>query len=87
MIVNDTLSYVKRGEGIKYETGLWLYSLLAALQIPLHHDSHHILRDLCRKIAEIRSALKDDCAKDVVVPLNLIICLVARFFGQLDLAD
>ncbi|RZC40640.1 SIP1 domain containing protein [Asbolus verrucosus] len=35
----------------------------------------------------VRSNLDTDAAEEFYMPLNLFICIVARFYNQLDLAD
>lgn len=78
---------VKKGEGISEETGAWLYGLLARLETPLSPERCHVIRELARKCSEIRGGLNEGCAKEYYEPLNLFICLVARYFYQYDLID
>uniref|UniRef100_A0A3Q2YXQ9 Gem-associated protein 2 n=1 Tax=Hippocampus comes TaxID=109280 RepID=A0A3Q2YXQ9_HIPCM len=70
------------------QLGRWLYALLACLEKPLLPEAHSSIRQLARRCAQLRSNLvrcsKDD---DNLPALNLLICLVARYFEQNDLAD
>ncbi|KAK5857005.1 hypothetical protein PBY51_010277 [Eleginops maclovinus] len=68
------------------QLGRWLYALLACLEKPLLPEAHSCIRQLARKCAQLRSALESQ--EDEKLPaLNLLICLVARYFEQNDLAD
>ncbi|XP_050666736.1 gem-associated protein 2 isoform X2 [Leptidea sinapis] len=84
-----SLNCLQPGETISYKTGLWIYALLACTRQPLLPDTISVFRKLARKCAEIRSRLdpEDESSKEAVVPLNVFICLVGRYFGQYDLAD
>lgn len=66
--------------------GRWLYALLACLEKPLIPEAHSLIRQLARRCAQLRSTLvsQDD---EKLPALNLLICLVARYFEQSDLAD
>uniref|UniRef100_A0A671XAG3 Gem-associated protein 2 n=1 Tax=Sparus aurata TaxID=8175 RepID=A0A671XAG3_SPAAU len=67
-------------------SGCWLYSLLACLEKPLLPEAHSSIRQLARRCAQLRSTLESQ--EDEKLPaLNLLICLVARYFEQNDLAD
>ncbi|XP_023287315.1 gem-associated protein 2 isoform X2 [Seriola lalandi dorsalis] len=68
------------------QLGRWLYALLACLEKPLLPEAHSSIRQLARRCAQLRSALESQ--EDEQLPaLNLLICLVARYFEQNDLAD
>ncbi|XP_054944374.1 gem-associated protein 2 isoform X4 [Physeter macrocephalus] len=68
------------------ELGRWLYALLACLEKPLLPEAHSLIRQLARRCSEVR--LLVDSKDDERVPaLNLLICLVSRYFDQRDLAD
>lgn len=66
--------------------GTWLYAVFALLEIPLNPSYCHTLREFARKCIVMRSRLADD-QHELAAPLNLFICIVARYFNQLDLAD
>ncbi|XP_044022504.1 gem-associated protein 2 isoform X4 [Siniperca chuatsi] len=71
---------------LDYSKGCWLYALLACLEKPLLPEAHSSIRQLARRCAQIRSKLESQ--EDEHLPaLNLLICLVARYFEQNDLAD
>ncbi|XP_063973315.1 gem-associated protein 2 isoform X2 [Diachasmimorpha longicaudata] len=65
--------------------GQWIYGLLAVLELPLNPDVCSCLRTLARSCSIARANLPEESEK--VKSLNLFICLVARYFRQLDLAD
>ncbi|XP_048504865.1 gem-associated protein 2-like isoform X3 [Athalia rosae] len=77
---------------IGQEHGEWTYSLLAALELPLNPETCSSLRSLARACSVIRAktVLKCTQAEDnaqEIAATNLFICLVARYFRQMDLAD
>ncbi|XP_049453035.1 gem-associated protein 2 [Epinephelus fuscoguttatus] len=68
------------------QLGRWLYALLACLEKPLLPEAHSCIRQLARRCAQLRSTLESP-EDDKLPALNLLICLVARYFEQNDLAD
>ncbi|XP_036449171.1 gem-associated protein 2 [Colossoma macropomum] len=68
------------------QLGRWLYALLACLEKPLLPEAHSLIRQLARRCSAVRADLenKDD---ERLSALNLMICIVARYFEQNDLAD
>ncbi|XP_070698650.1 gem-associated protein 2 [Pempheris klunzingeri] len=68
------------------QLGRWLYALLACLEKPLLPEAHSSIRQLARRCAQLRSTL-ESLEDDKLPALNLLICLVARYFEQNDLAD
>ena len=78
------------------EQALWFYGLLSIVEKPLHPDDQSCLRSfviVCSKqrraIIEASLSEKNNSAEveKSISHLNLIICLVAKYFGQTDLAD
>ncbi|GAB1297459.1 Gem-associated protein 2 [Apodemus speciosus] len=69
-----------------FSEGRWFYALLACLEKPLLPEAHSLIRQLARRCSEVRLLVgsKDD---ERVPALNLLICLVSRYFDQRDLAD
>ncbi|GFR60838.1 gem-associated protein, partial [Elysia marginata] len=72
--------------GFSRKQGRWFYALLANLQKPLMPEDCSWLRRLARLCSNIRAALESP-EDPQLNELNLIICLVARYFEQRDLAD
>ena len=79
--------------GWRSEYGAWLYSLLVRLEKPLTPDTSSMLRDLVlvcarerRKIAAASDTTEAERDENIAA-LNLFICIVAKYFGQTDLAD
>lgn len=68
------------------ELGRWLYALLACLEKLLLPEAHSPIQQPSRRLSEVR--LLVDSKDDERVPaLNLLICLVTRYFDQCDLGD
>ncbi|KAK2553919.1 Gem-associated protein 2 [Acropora cervicornis] len=72
--------------GFSHQQGRWFYALLVCLEKPLLPETTSLLRTLARLCATLRASL-DSPHHDLISPLNLIITLVSRYFGQSDLAD
>lgn len=72
---------------LSYQEHMWLYGLLACLEIPLGPDTCHSLREIARNCLQKRSQLNENCADPELTYYNLIICIVGRYFNQKDLAD
>ena len=67
---------------------LWFYSLISAVEKPLHPDVESSMRSMVLVCSKHRSSLiSQHSASQVITHLNLIICLVSKYFGQADLAD
>lgn len=78
--------------GWRPDFGAWLFALLARIEKPLNPDLGSVLRDLALYCSHQRHRLAGDTARDEkteeqVAAFNLFICLVAKYFGQSDLAD
>lgn len=72
--------------GFSKPQGQWFYALLACLEKPLTPESCSQIRHIARMCAKIRASL--DSADHPDLPqLNVIICIVAKYFNQEDLAD
>lgn len=67
--------------------GQWLFALLAVLEKPLLAEEEDRLRRLAQACRRARSGLAAGLQDPAAVPLCLVLCLVARCFGQADLAD
>ncbi|KAL9960934.1 hypothetical protein ACROYT_G034442 [Oculina patagonica] len=72
--------------GFSHNQGRWFYALLVCLEKPLLPETTSLLRTLARLCATLRASLESPY-HPLVTPLNLIITLVSRYFGQSDLAD
>lgn len=72
--------------GFTMEQGCWFYALLVCLEKPLVPEGCALLRMLARHCACLRASL-ESAEDERLVPLNLLVCLVARYFDQTDLAD
>lgn len=67
--------------------GRWIYALMACLELPLTPESCSSIRTIARECARIRAYEVSNAEEPTVIPLNLLICLVAKYFRQADLAD
>ncbi|GAB6029908.1 gem (nuclear organelle) associated protein 2 [Chamberlinius hualienensis] len=72
--------------GYSTELGRWLYALLACLEKPLTPETCSSLRSLARHCTKFRANLTNP-EDEILHALNLFICLVARYFDQVDMAD
>ncbi|XP_020297475.1 gem-associated protein 2-like [Pseudomyrmex gracilis] len=73
---------------LSYHIGQWIYALLVILEEPLFPDTCFTLRSLARVCSALRAEQRLPFTYDSDLrALNLFICLVARYFRQLDLAD
>ncbi|KAJ8928142.1 hypothetical protein NQ314_019322 [Rhamnusium bicolor] len=86
-IIAKYLEALSPGESIEDNMGTWIYAILTLLEIPLSPSCCHTLREFAKKCAVLRSNLPNSVNESLYTPLNLYICLVARYFNQLDLAD
>ncbi|KDR08042.1 gem-associated protein 2 isoform X2 [Zootermopsis nevadensis] len=89
-LIHQVLEYhvewLETRSSLSVQQGQWLYSLLACLELPLLPETCSLLRTLARDCSRLRASLKSDDPPSVA-PLTLIICLVANYFRQMDLAD
>ncbi|KAK9305757.1 hypothetical protein QLX08_003489 [Tetragonisca angustula] len=85
-ILEYLVEYIERLEKIEYKLGQWLYALLVVLEMPLTPETCSCLRSLARTCSVMR-AKSTKLEVHEIGALNLFICLVARYFRQLDLAD
>ena len=70
--------------------GPWLYALLVRIEKPLEPEVGSSLRDLvllCARERRRLAASGEEYAEETIAALNLLICLVAKYFGQGDLED
>lgn len=79
-LTEDLTVYKEKSEWITS----WIYSALACLHLPLEPNMHSILREIAKTCIRLRNQMDGD-SENSVTPLNLIICIVARNFNQLDL--
>lgn len=82
-----SLKKIPEGESIPQPIGRWIYAILAYIQLPLLSETISIMRDLARICADIRSKI-DPLGENAIAeaaPMNLFICLISKYFGQMDL--
>ena len=71
--------------GFSHGQGNWIYALMVCLEKPLYPSVISTLRDLSRQCAQLRAQAKPNTAE--MNGLNLIICIVGKYFDQADLLD
>jgi hypothetical protein len=86
-IISKHLDSIPVGSSVGETMGAWLYAILSLLEKPLSPDSCHNLREFAKRCRLLRSNLSGETSADLYTPLNLFICIVSRFYNQLDLAD
>lgn len=85
-LINVYLDTLDDGTCFENYVGVWIYSMFSLLDTPLISDDCHVVRTLAKKCIQLRSNYKETDVK-MFHPLNLFICIVSKFFGQLDLSD
>ena len=69
----------------------WIYALMVRVEKPLFPDTQSDLRSLASKAKSQRKKLIKNCQNPdelrIINGLSLIICIVAKYFGNQDLAD
>ncbi|KAL7062232.1 hypothetical protein AAHC03_01432 [Spirometra sp. Aus1] len=66
----------------------WIYSVLLALEQPLHPDTYHSLRRLAKSFRKIASKSDQTASNNTdrrLMFCEIVIAIVAFVFGQLDL--
>ncbi|XP_008199651.2 gem-associated protein 2 [Tribolium castaneum] len=86
-IISKHVSSIPKGESIGKKTGAWIYAILTLLEKPLSPDSCYTLREFAKRCLAVRANLDEPASEELYKPLNLFICIIARFYNQLDLAD
>lgn len=86
-VISEHINNFDNTTGIPDTLGTWIYAILALLEKPLTPDCCFKLREFAKKCASIRASFQDDLDEKIAVPLNLYICIIAKYFNQLDLAD
>lgn len=86
-IISNNLTSEQDGLKISPLTGSWIYGILTLLELPLNPDWCFTVREFGKKCLSIRAALDETASEADYKPLNFFICIVARFYRQLDLAD
>jgi len=85
-VLEYLIQYVETEKRIEEKIGQWIYALFVILEQPLQPDTCSCLRSLARACSVIRADSRELDTQELGA-LNLFICLVARYFHQLDLAD
>lgn len=86
-IISKHLDSMQLGESLGDNMGTWIYAILTLLEKPLSPSCCHTIREFAKRCSVVRSNLPDTVEESAYTPLNLYICLIAKYFHQLDLAD
>ncbi|KAK9500513.1 hypothetical protein O3M35_001763 [Rhynocoris fuscipes] len=89
--LNNLLAYfcnwLQEGKiSFTHSTCQWLYAFFCCLEIPLLPDTCCSLRRIAQEAVNVRSKLQE-FNEENLIRLNLIICIVGKYFRQIDLAD
>ena len=76
-------SWAETLEKVSLSQALWFYGLLSIVEKPLHPDIESSMRSFVLVCSKQRSRQNNRKTRE----LDLIICIVAKYFGQADLAD
>lgn len=85
-IITTYLNSLKVNVNIDDTLGIWIFAILATLEDPITPSGCHALRELAKKIIDIRSILSQNAELDCTL-LNFYICIIGKYFKQFDLAD
>ncbi|XP_039290085.1 gem-associated protein 2-like [Nilaparvata lugens] len=85
-LLENFVLWINEGHTSVQLSGRWIYCIFSVLEVPLIPEMCSALRELCKLAAKERSILEEHESRTVNT-LNLIICLVGRYFSQTDLAD
>ncbi|XP_059084525.1 gem-associated protein 2-like [Tigriopus californicus] len=87
-VIEYVASWCELLGGLRPEMALWVYSLLANLEKPLHPDIGSAIRTIAISASQERHKLaNENRGLEEISPLTLIICIVSKYFSQGDLAD
>jgi hypothetical protein len=60
----------------------WLFALLSVLEKPLEPELAADLRSVLRRCRHLRASLPEAEAAPLLPALNILICIIGRYFGQ-----
>lgn len=84
------LSYFARwikDDGFCEQIGLWIFSVLACIEKPIPSPVYATLREISRKLSAARGEIDDDQDLKSMKSINIIICIIGRYFDQKDMVD
>ncbi|KAF2893201.1 hypothetical protein ILUMI_12973 [Ignelater luminosus] len=81
----DRLDDIKRGHTIPDKVSVWIYTVLALLQVPLLASDIGSVRLIAKRCTELRAQLPADASAEMYNNLNFIICIIGLCFNQGDL--
>lgn len=85
-LLNWHSQWLEECNHISHRHGQWIFALLSCLELPLHPDTCSTIRYMARVCQKIRNAMVEPDETELAA-VNLIICLVGKYFCQADLAD
>ncbi|KAK3918755.1 Gem-associated protein 2 [Frankliniella fusca] len=85
-LLNWHSQWLEECNHITHRHGQWIFALLSCLELPLHPDTCSTLRHIARLCQQLRSSMIEPEASQLAA-VNLLICLVGRYFCQTDLVD
>ncbi|KAL7671149.1 hypothetical protein ACOME3_006057 [Neoechinorhynchus agilis] len=66
------------------QKAMWLFGLMALLEMPIADTTFSVLRDLAKFLKNNRSEWTNE---QITKSADLLICIIGRYFKQHDLAD
>lgn len=72
-------------DGYNEIIGLWIFSIMACIEKPIHSQVYATLREISRTLSSLRN--EDDFDEKSMKSANIIICIIGRYFGQKDMID
>lgn len=85
-LLEYSITWIKKFD-FCHEIGHWIYALLACLNEPFDNNTYSILRNVSRACSRARFKHTEISDKSLINSMNLIICIIGRHYGQLDLTD
>ncbi|XP_066247813.1 protein Gemin2 [Euwallacea similis] len=86
-LINNHLQDFDAATGITEALGVWIYGILALLEMPLTPDCYVKIRNFAITCGNIRSTFSEDVSKHIATPLNLYIAIITTVYNQQDIAD
>ena len=80
--------------GVTDDVSFWIYCMLTCIEKPLASDAYAVLRDVSRAVSAVRRELlmhpdhgHHDGEESSLSACHSLICLIGRYFQQLDMID
>lgn len=71
--------------GVDHKICFWIYAILSVIEKPLTSDAYSLIRDVSRSLSHARR--EEELDEETMSSCHLIICIIGRYFNQLDMVD